>query len=417
MRSLSENSRYEDKLKDFSKENRELVLEFINDCYAEGLGKKRIDEYFGHLRNIIKILGINLAKATREDIKRLTREIEQSEYMDWTKHDYKVTIKKFWKWLRQSEDMYPEEVRWIKTTMKYANNKLPEDLLTQEDIRKLIENAINLRDKALISVIYESGCRIGEILSMRIKDVIFGEPTCSIRVSGKTGSRRLLLVDSTPYLSNWISHCANKDNPDSFLWTSIGTKNRNKVLKYNSLREILKAVSAKAGIKKRVNPHIFRHSRATHLANKLTEAQMCEYFGWRQGSDMPRTYVHLSGRDVDNAILEMHGLKKTDDKNDNTHLKQKQCSICGETNEFELDVCRRCARPLDFKSAMELINKEKKFLGWMPPRMVNEMIDIRVKEILKQKGIDKLIKNMESLLNAQGPRLSIKQIASKHDKH
>lgn len=382
MSSLSENSKYEDKLKAFSKENKELTLKFINDCYADGLDKRRVDKYVYHLKNIMKILGIGLAKATREDIKKLVREIEQSDYMDWTKHDYKVTIKKFWKWLRQTEDMYPEEVRWIKTTMKNANNKLPEDLLTQEDIRKLIENAINLRDKALISVLYESGCRIGEIMSMRIKDVIFGEPTCSIRVSGKTGARRLLLVDSTPYLSNWISHCANKDNPDSFLWTSIGTKNRNKVLQYNSLREILKAISAKAGIKKRVNPHIFRHSRATHLANKLTEAQMCEYFGWRQGSDMPRTYVHLSGRDVDNAILEMHGLKKTDDKNDNTHLKHKQCPICGETNEFELDVCRRCARPLDVKKALEIVNKEKEVMKMITPDMIEKMIETKINEIL-----------------------------------
>lgn len=384
-----------DKLKALSRENRELILKFIKDCYAEGLNKRRADKYLGQLINIANSLEVNFAKATKEDIKRLVGKIEQSGYMEWTKHDYKVTVKRFWKWLRQTEDMYPEEVRWIKTTVKNASNKLPEDILTQEDIRKLIENAINLRDKALISVLYESGCRIGEILSMRIKDVEFEEPTCAIRVSGKKGSRRILLVDSTPYLSNWISHSANKGNPESFLWTSIGTKNRNKVLKYNTVRELLKAVSERAGLKKRVNPHTFRHSRATHLANKLTEAQMCEYFGWAQGSDMPRVYVHLSGRDMDDAILELYGLKKPEDDKNNAKLRSKKCSICGKINEFEAKLCQRCARPLDISSAMELVDKEKKFLDMISPEMIDEMIKTRIEEILEQMGIKKPIKNKE----------------------
>ena len=309
MRPFKKISGRADKIDGISEENKEIIDKFACDCYADGLTKNRVDKYRGYLLHLAAALGKNLIDVTKEDLKRLVAEIECSDYMDWTKHDYKVTLKKFWKWLRQTDDTYPEEVRWIRTTLKKARVKLPEDLLTLEDVRKLIESATNIRDKALISVLYESGCRISEILSMRIKDVLLEEPTCALRVSGKEGSRRILLVNSTPYLANWLSHCAHKNDPQEFLWTSIGSKNRGKVLQYNSAREILKAVALKAGIKKRVNPHLFRHSRATFLANKLTEAQMCEYLGWVQGSDMPRVYVHLSGRDVDEAILEMNGFE------------------------------------------------------------------------------------------------------------
>ncbi len=401
MRPMKKASSLTYRIKNISKENEELIDKFANDCYAEGLTKARVDKYRGYLRNIAKMLGTDLEAATKEDIKRLVAEIEQSAYMDWTKHDYKVTIKKFWRWLRQTEDTYPEEVRWIRTTLKKANAKLPEDLLTQEDIRKLIENAVNIRDKALISVLYESGCRIGEILTMRIKDVAFEEPTCAIRVSGKTGSRRILLVNSTPYLSNWIAHCANKNDPKAFLWASIGTKNRDKGLKYNSVREMLKSVAEKGGIRKKVNPHLFRHSRATYLANKLTEAQMCEYLGWVQGSGMPRVYVHLSGRDVDEAILEIHGLKKPEDIESHKILQFKECSICGKTNEFEAKICQRCARPLDIASALELGNKEKKVLGMITPKMVDEMIKTRVIEILGQMGVKEPVEAEEPALKKQ----------------
>jgi integrase/recombinase XerD len=44
------------------------------------------------------------------------------------------------------------------------------------------------------------------------------------------------------------------------------------------------------------------------MANYLTEAQMNVYFGWAQGSDTPGVYVHLSGRDVDDAILKANGI-------------------------------------------------------------------------------------------------------------
>jgi len=61
---------------------------------------------------------------------------------------------------------------------------------------------------------------------------------------------------------------------------------------------------------KKVHPHKLRHSRATFLASKLTEAQMNQIFGWKQGSDMPSIYVHLSGRDMDDAILGVYGFSR-----------------------------------------------------------------------------------------------------------
>jgi len=57
-------------------------------------------------------------------------------------------------------------------------------------------------------------------------------------------------------------------------------------MRYKSFANILKDLAKKAGIKKKVNPHNFRHSRATHLAGKLPEAVMKEFFGWAQSSKM-----------------------------------------------------------------------------------------------------------------------------------
>ncbi len=65
------------------------------------------------------------------------------------------------------------------------NRKLPEEILTEEDIRKMINAAYNTRDKAIVSVLYESGCRVGEFLCMKIKNVQFDRYGAIIVVCGK----------------------------------------------------------------------------------------------------------------------------------------------------------------------------------------------------------------------------------------
>jgi hypothetical protein len=79
-------------------------------------------------------------------------------------------------------------------------------------------------------------------------------------------------------------------------------------MRYDAIRMRLKKISKKAGINKKIHPHLFRHSRCTYMANYLTEAQMNAYFVWVQGSGMPSVYVHLSGRDVDDAVLKANGV-------------------------------------------------------------------------------------------------------------
>jgi ribosomal protein L40E len=103
---------------------------------------------------------------------------------------------------------------------------------------------------------------------------------------------------------------------------------------------------------KKVHPHKLRHSRATFLASKLTEAQMNQIFGWKQGSDMPSIYVHLSGRDMDDAILGVYGLKK--EEQEKPKLTPKICPRCQMNNPVDAKFCSRCGLALDVKAAEEL---------------------------------------------------------------
>lgn len=331
--------------------NKAAILDFYEDCLPRGLSKARILKYLYTLQSIAKLFNKSFEKAAKDDIVDIVRKIEEKDYSDWTKHDFKVVIKIFYRWLRKADE-YPDEVKWIKARVRNGN-LLPEEILTEDDIKKLVECATSLRDKAFILVLYESGCRIGEILTLRIRNVQFDDYGAVLIVSGKTGDRRVRIIASAPKLSAWLEHHPLRENTDAPLWVTVGTRTKNEVLGYGAAKAMLTDVAVKAGIKKRVYPHLFRHSRATFLANFLTEAQLKQHFGWVQSSGMASTYVHLSGRDVDNALLKLQGIKTASQEKE-ALLKTISCRRCKESNSPTSRFCIRCGSPLDVKSELEL---------------------------------------------------------------
>ncbi len=342
---------------DLPKSSKSNLHEFYEFLVADALSKGRILKYLYHLLKIADWLDKPFKDAKKKDIIRVVQVIETQDYTAHTKHDYKIVIKRFYQWLRGTEG-YPEEVSWIRSTIKRKDSMIPEELLTVEEIEKQIETTDHPRNKAMISTLYESGCRPSEFLYLCIKHIVFDEYGVQLTIpKGKTGMRKLRLVASVPHLAAWIKIHPSRDDPNAPIWMGIGTSNRYKPLLYLGFAKCLVEITQKAGIKKRIYPYIFRHTRATHMANHLTEAQMCQYFGWVQGSKMPRTYVHLSGRDLDAPILQMHGIKKEEKKKDN--FSPRKCLRCETINSPSGKFCAKCGMALDEYTALMQERKHK----------------------------------------------------------
>lgn len=364
-----------------SEQNKKLILSFREACIAQGLCTDRVLFYMEKLRIMTYYLKKDYDKATKSDIMNVILTVEKRNISPSTKQGYRVTLKKFYKWLNGGE-IYPEAVSWIKTNIKRSSKILPNNLITMGEVMKMIDNAKYFRDKAIIMTLYESGFRIGELLNMKMGDLEYTPHGVKVNVMGKTGSRRVLLISSMPYICNWVSNHPDKNNPDAYVWTTLRfDKKKGKELNYPAVARMLEIIADRCGITKKVNPHSFRHARATAMASKMTECQMNAYFGWVQGSGMPATYVHLSGRDMDNTILAMHGLAKEEEikKEFNTKL----CPRCELVNPNNIDICRRCGMILDEKKAMEEENKEKEVLGLLNnPKIITQLL-----ELLKERAI------------------------------
>ena len=166
-----------------SHRNAELLKSFEKQLLLEGLSVGRVVKYLHHLRVVAEMLRKDFDEATRADIEEIIGRIERnSRYSPFTKKDFKVAIKRLYKWLKGGNEDYPEEVKWIKTTLKAKDRLLPEELLTEDEVMRLVGACDNPRDRAFVMSLYESGARIGELGSLRIRDVVFLNSTSATRI-------------------------------------------------------------------------------------------------------------------------------------------------------------------------------------------------------------------------------------------
>ena len=209
-------------------------------------------------------------------------------------------MKAFYRWLYNSDE-FPSVVKWIKVDSDTLR-KLPEDMLSEEEIKFLIQNCKNLRDSTVIALLWDTGMRIGEFLGLRIKDITLAKTISYVKVYGKTGGRQVPLT---------FSNFRGNARPEDPLFTTLEHNTvSNTPMDYPHVSKLLHDLKERTNFPKRLYPHLFRHSRATHYANFLTEAQAKVFFGWAGASAMMARYVHLGGRDIDNAVFrQMVGIR------------------------------------------------------------------------------------------------------------
>jgi len=335
----------------------------------------------------------------KEDIERFFE--KYSNHSENYKVGTRRIVKPFFRWLYgfKKKHEYPEVVDWIYCGRKNNYKNLPQ-ILTMEEITKMLDSCRNLRDRALISVLYESGCRASEILDLKIGDLNFDQYGASLVVSGKTGSRRIRLISSVADLKAWLNTHPDKNNPNAPLFCALTKNKYGSPLADSSLGFIISEIAKRAGIKKRVYPHIFRHTRATHLAKKLSEQELKVYFGWTRDSKMASVYVHLSGKDVEDKILEMNGIKSSESR-EAEKIPTIKCYRCGEMNSISNKFCWKCGAPLTEEKIKET-EMTVKFLSEIVPIIFEKM---KEREITN-KDLDDLSEIIRGLYNKKQDNLS-----------
>lgn len=137
------------------------------------------------------------------------------------------------------------------------HKKLPQ-VISEEDVIRILQATRNLKHRLAFAMLYSCGLRISELLNLRLNEIDLERRTVFVRRSKGYKDRVVMLAESVvPLLSNYVQTY----RPVEFLLNGQGK------LRYSaqSVRKALHDVCKEAGIKRKVTPHTFRHSFATHL--------------------------------------------------------------------------------------------------------------------------------------------------------
>ncbi|MBI4447834.1 tyrosine-type recombinase/integrase [Candidatus Woesearchaeota archaeon] len=193
-------------------------------------------------------------------------------------------VKEFFAYLLSERNYDPASVALAKSALKFfydeilkksitkniktpkKQRKLPE-VLTKEEVKRLIENAGSLRNKLLIEIMYSSGLRVSECAKLTTKEINIQEKTGLIK-KGKGGKDRFFILsekvieDLNQYLPN-VKEC-------------LFPGKEGKPITTRAVQRVIERVAKKSAIKKRVYCHGLRHAFATHLLEEGTDIRLIQ---------------------------------------------------------------------------------------------------------------------------------------------
>jgi len=341
-----------------------LILQFANELRASNIiGKSRYFKIVSVLVNWRYMLA-EYNENKIEDIYRGLEFLKDAEYRGHsysqnTQRDYVMFLRRFYKWLIENKfSLIPlEKIMKIKAPGNDMMTKTAGDLLDEMEVLAMINACQNNRDRALISVLYEGAFRIMELATLTWSQVKFDEYGVVINVDLKTERPRYIrLVSSVPHLATWMKSYPYPPEGNALVFISA----KHYPLQYEAVNVQLKKIARRADIKKRVTPHLFRHSRITTLHRQGCSEGVLKMMAWgHQGTRMMAVYSHLTGQDIDGEILRMNGIKPPVPPRSQT-MQAIQCKNCMTLNGPGSKLCGKCGLPLSEKEqrSMNQIVKE-----------------------------------------------------------
>ena len=227
-----------------------------------------------------------------------------------------------------------ELVEWIKLK-KPSEYLKPEDILTTEEINALLESADGEYWKALLSFLWDAGCRISEAMSLRWRDLKYTSDGIKVSIPNhKTGGSRPVIL---PVCKNYIMNLKtfSGGNPNDIIFHKDYRFMARHILE---IKERAVAVCPSLTHKK-VSFHMFRHASATESVRRnIRMVTLKHKYGWSEKSTVYNRYLHLSDTDHDVEILRIAG-KESTSRVPVTNIQEDKLVSIIETAEsvFELE--------------------------------------------------------------------------------
>jgi integrase/recombinase XerD len=255
------------------------VTEFRNELQRKGYRENSIKNYVSCVESFL----YHFDKKVTEPIK--VNESQIKDYLrGFTEHNTQravhSAIKTFYKYVCRQ----PEKFRFIEYCKR--SRKLP-IVFSVEEIQRLFNACSNLKHRAIIALMYSTGLRVGEVIVLKIENIDSSRMVINI-LNAKGGKDRHVMLNQN--LLDLLRNYFKQYSPKEYLFngqTSLQYSER-------SIAQFLKHYAEKAGLNKRIYPHLIRHCSFTHLVEAGTDINLIQRLAGHQSVKTTNLYIQTS---------------------------------------------------------------------------------------------------------------------------
>mgnify|MGYP000623001716 FL=1 len=240
--------------------NNEFLRMFLDAKRVEGCSARTIKYYRVTIEHLLKNIVSPIRKITTEMMRTYLVEYQKiNNCGKITVDNIRRNISSFFSWLEEEDYILKSPMRRIH---KIKTQKTVKNIISDEEIEKLRDNCKNIRDTAMVDLLYSTGIRVGELVKLNIEDINFSERECV--VFGKGDKERKVYFDakSKIHLKNYIES-RNDDNPALFV-TLNAPYDR---LRISGVEIRIRELGRRLNLEK-IHPHKFRRTMATRAIDK-----------------------------------------------------------------------------------------------------------------------------------------------------
>ena len=291
-----------------------LVEDYLAHCRAAGLSPKTIRHAYGYPLRAVFLPWCSsheVAEPSQLTTRTLDRFVgdllehggkrgELSKHTAWT---YAKAAKRFLAWAKAEGEGVDGEVSLPRLPKRLV------DTLDRDEIQRLEDAAQTERDALIVRVLADSGVRVGELVRLRVADLVERDRHQFLKVRGKGDRERL--VPLTPAFYRRLARYAERQRPRDATSDRLFLSRRRsrltgdyEALTESGVQQFVRDLGERAGLRKRVHPHVFRHSAATHMLRRgMNPLLVAQVLGHTSLAMIQNVYSHLTPIDAHAALV------------------------------------------------------------------------------------------------------------------
>lgn len=337
----------------------------ITDYLTQHEGKEGItpawkNSLLAVLRRITSYSKKSPAEWDTAEVLTITTAIRKSDYSQNYKRNLIRHLRPFVLWMaKTNKKINAEEIREIKIPDAVWKTKKPEDMLTVDEVTKVIKAGNNPRDRCLMAMLYDTSCRPVEILTLKWGDLQRDEHGVFFETRAKTGKeRRIRLTNiSLPLLNEW-QNLHPDVSADAYVFRPgvFKGKKKNRPMTKTGFDSLIEHIRHRTGIKK-LKPGIMRSVRITHDVQAGYPTQYIMLKNWGSLKTKMLDLYANPGKDyIDQTALRQAGMTRVaESKNKESYkLESPVCPSCETVNVPGSMWCSHCQGPLTVEAKAKI---------------------------------------------------------------